>query len=150
MRQKRQHRENGSHLFRRANTARTPYTHQVIIITEILSTGQDSTNRKNAENNARYIAAFNPEVVQALLDELESAKKRIAELESSTVKAVSKKSQGWARPLMAKKHHYFAEGEVTSICGGWMYFGNEREPDTFESPDDCKKCRRKLNKGGSK
>ncbi|EJL0335158.1 ead/Ea22-like family protein [Escherichia coli] len=27
--------------------------------------------RKNAENNARYIAAFNPEVVQALLDELE-------------------------------------------------------------------------------
>ncbi|EPP0394159.1 hypothetical protein ACUJ13_005292, partial [Escherichia coli] len=24
----------------------------------------------------------------------------------------------------------------------------EREPDTFESPDDCKKCRRKLNKGG--
>lgn len=28
--------------------------------------------QKNAENNARYIAAFNPEVVQALLDELES------------------------------------------------------------------------------
>ncbi|HFE3301735.1 TPA: ead/Ea22-like family protein [Escherichia coli] len=37
----------------------------------MLSTGQDSTNRKNAENNARYIAAFNPEVVQALLDERE-------------------------------------------------------------------------------
>ncbi len=28
--------------------------------------------QKNAENNARYIAAFNPEVVQALLDELEN------------------------------------------------------------------------------
>ncbi|EKL6965139.1 ead/Ea22-like family protein [Escherichia coli] len=28
--------------------------------------------QKNAENNARYIAAFNPEVVQALLDENES------------------------------------------------------------------------------
>lgn len=27
--------------------------------------------QKNAENNARYIAAFNPEVVQALLDERE-------------------------------------------------------------------------------
>lgn len=63
---------------------------------------------------------------------------------------MSKTSPGWARPLMAKKHHYFAEGESTSICGGWMYFGNEREPDTFESPDDCKKCRRKLKKGGSK
>lgn len=36
-------------------------------------TGFDGQN--NAENNARYIAAFNPEVVQALLDELEAAKK---------------------------------------------------------------------------
>ncbi|EOK0251740.1 ead/Ea22-like family protein [Escherichia coli] len=38
--------------------------------------------QKNAENNARYIAAFNPEVVQALLDELEAAEKRNAELQS--------------------------------------------------------------------
>ncbi|EEQ1624578.1 ead/Ea22-like family protein [Escherichia coli] len=37
--------------------------------------------QKKAAANARYIAAFNPEVVQALLDELETAKKRIAELE---------------------------------------------------------------------
>lgn len=36
--------------------------------------------QKNAENNARYIAAFNPEVVQALLDELEIKSKRINEL----------------------------------------------------------------------
>ncbi|MCF3209746.1 ead/Ea22-like family protein [Escherichia coli] len=69
--------------------------------------------QKNAENNARYIAAFNPEVVQALLDErernqqyikrrdqenedialtvgklrveLESAEKRIAELEAREI-----------------------------------------------------------------
>ncbi|HDV1332064.1 TPA: ead/Ea22-like family protein [Escherichia coli] len=74
-------------------------------------TGFDGQN--NAENNARYIAAFNPEVVQALLDErernqqyikrrdqenedialtvgklrveLEAAKKRIAELEAEPV-----------------------------------------------------------------
>ncbi|EHR9446874.1 ead/Ea22-like family protein [Salmonella enterica] len=38
--------------------------------------------QKNAENNARYIAAFNPEVVQALLDEREAKNKRIAELEA--------------------------------------------------------------------
>ncbi|QST57572.1 ead/Ea22-like family protein [Escherichia albertii] len=38
--------------------------------------------QKNAENNARYIAAFNPEVVQALLDEREAQSKRIAELEA--------------------------------------------------------------------
>ncbi|EOZ7783401.1 ead/Ea22-like family protein [Escherichia coli] len=39
--------------------------------------------QKNAENNARYIAAFNPVVVQALLDELEAKDKRIAELETN-------------------------------------------------------------------
>lgn len=39
--------------------------------------------QKNAENNARYIAAFNPEVVQALLNEREAQSKRIAELEAS-------------------------------------------------------------------
>ncbi|EOO1150045.1 ead/Ea22-like family protein [Escherichia coli] len=72
--------------------------------------------QKNAENNARYIAAFNPEVVQALLDErernqqyikrrdqknedivltvgklraeLEAAEERIAELESNEVREV--------------------------------------------------------------
>ncbi|EDT6613036.1 ead/Ea22-like family protein [Salmonella enterica subsp. enterica] len=77
-------------------------------------TGFDGQN--NAENNARYIAAFNPEVVQALLDELEyyksreervtklvldnstsgdtlykkleAAEKRIAELESNEVREV--------------------------------------------------------------
>ncbi|KAE9904184.1 ead/Ea22-like family protein [Escherichia coli] len=36
--------------------------------------------QKNAENNARYIAAFNPEVVQALLDELEGKDSKIANL----------------------------------------------------------------------
>ncbi|HED4667400.1 TPA: ead/Ea22-like family protein [Escherichia coli] len=74
--------------------------------------------QKNAENNARYIAAFNPEVVQALLDErernlqyiksrdqenedialtvgklrveLETAKKRIAELEAEPVSQTCK------------------------------------------------------------
>ncbi|ELL8702315.1 ead/Ea22-like family protein [Escherichia coli] len=75
--------------------------------------------QENAENNARYIAAFNPEVVQALLDErernqqyiksrdqeneeialtvgklrveLEAAEKRIAELEAREVKLPSLK-----------------------------------------------------------
>ncbi|HHV1750872.1 TPA: ead/Ea22-like family protein [Escherichia coli] len=75
--------------------------------------------QKNAENNARYIAAFNPEVVQALLDErernqqyikrrdqeneeialtvgklrveLEEAKKRIAELEKSEEQLINER-----------------------------------------------------------
>ncbi|HCP2012263.1 TPA: ead/Ea22-like family protein [Escherichia coli] len=39
-------------------------------------------DQKNAENNAEFIAAFNPEVVQALLGEREAQNKRIAELEA--------------------------------------------------------------------
>ncbi|HCO6898990.1 TPA: ead/Ea22-like family protein [Escherichia coli] len=82
-------------------------------------TGFDGQN--NAENNARYIAAFNPEVVQALLDErernqqyiksrdqenedialtvgklrveLEAAKKRIAELKAEPVSQTYKLNQ---------------------------------------------------------
>lgn len=38
--------------------------------------------QKNAENNARYVAAFNPKVALALLDEREAQNKRIAELEA--------------------------------------------------------------------
>lgn len=41
--------------------------------------------QKNAENNARYIAAFNPAVVQALLDEREAQNKHIGELEANLV-----------------------------------------------------------------
>ncbi|MEF9795880.1 ead/Ea22-like family protein, partial [Escherichia coli] len=35
--------------------------------------------QKNAENNARYIAAFNPEVALVLLHELEQAKSKLNE-----------------------------------------------------------------------
>ena len=42
--------------------------------------GQD-----NAESKAKFIAAANPATVLALLDELEAAEKRIAELEARTV-----------------------------------------------------------------
>lgn len=54
-------------------------------------------------------------------------------------------AEGWGFPALAKKAHYFQEGSATSICGGWMYTG-PREPDEFESSDDCKTCRKKLAK----
>lgn len=56
------------------------------------------------------------------------------------------KKAGWARPINANKHHFFLEDEVTSICGRWMYFATDLEPDTFESSEDCASCRRKVNK----
>lgn len=51
---------------------------------------------------------------------------------------------GWARPLASRKHHYFEEDTTISICGRWMLARPEREPDDFESADDCKACRRKI------
>lgn len=47
--------------------------------------------QKNAENNARYIAAFNPEVAQAMLDEREAQSKRIAELEESEEQLINER-----------------------------------------------------------
>ncbi|EHH4439819.1 ead/Ea22-like family protein [Escherichia coli] len=47
--------------------------------------------QKNAENNARYIAAFNPEVAQALLDEREAQSKLIAELEESEEQLINER-----------------------------------------------------------
>ncbi|HHR5087477.1 TPA: ead/Ea22-like family protein [Escherichia coli] len=47
--------------------------------------------QKNAENNARYIAAYNPEVAQALLDEREAQSKLIAELEESEEQLINER-----------------------------------------------------------
>lgn len=51
--------------------------------------------------------------------------------------------EGWGRPVNSSKHHYFKERR--SVCGKWMYFSNDLEPDSFESPDDCRACRKKIN-----
>ena len=46
--------------------------------------GDDVDDQQDYDNTA-YIAAFNPKVVLALLDELEDAENRIAEMEARTV-----------------------------------------------------------------
>jgi hypothetical protein len=53
-------------------------------------------------------------------------------------------TEGWARPLNSRKHHYFRKRQ--SVCGKWMLFNDNLEPDTFASPDDCVACRRALDK----
>jgi len=52
--------------------------------------------------------------------------------------------EGWAMPLNAKKYHYFMEG--MSLCARFMFIGTLEPDDGKESPDDCKACRRKLEK----
>ncbi|HBD5130035.1 TPA: ead/Ea22-like family protein [Escherichia coli] len=73
--------------------------------------------QKNAENNARYIAAFNPEVVQALLDEREAQSKRIAELEANfTVMAVENASM----KLFIRGCCYVFDGEQDEISDAYI------------------------------
>ncbi|WP_240727696.1 ead/Ea22-like family protein [Escherichia sp. E3659] len=68
--------------------------------------------QKNAENNARYIAAFNPEVVRALLDEREAQSKRIAELEANFTELAAENA---AMKLFIRGSCYVFDGEQPDI-----------------------------------
>ena len=74
--------------------------------------------QKNAENNARYIAAFNPEVVQALLDERESQNKRIAELEKSEEQLINERDHAES----ALDDMYFAATGNRPEWSNWFGF----------------------------
>ncbi|EFH9682983.1 ead/Ea22-like family protein [Escherichia coli] len=76
--------------------------------------------QKNAENNARYIAAFNPEVVQALLDERESQNKRIAELEKSEEQLINERDHAES----ALDDMYFAATGNRPEWSNWFGFSD--------------------------
>lgn len=76
--------------------------------------------QKNAENNARYIAAFNHEVVQALLDERESQNKRIAELEKSEEQLINERDHAES----ALDDMYFAATGNRPEWSNWFGFSD--------------------------
>ncbi|EGI1208163.1 ead/Ea22-like family protein [Escherichia coli] len=76
--------------------------------------------QKNAENNAHYIAAFNPEVVQALLDERESKNKRIAELEKSEEQLINERDHAES----ALDDMYFAATGNRPEWSNWFGFSD--------------------------
>ncbi|MCZ5754199.1 ead/Ea22-like family protein [Escherichia coli] len=76
--------------------------------------------QKNAENNARYIAAFNPEVVQALLDEREAQSKRIAELEKSEEQLINERDHAES----ALDDMYFAATGNRPEWSNWFGFSD--------------------------
>lgn len=62
---------------------------------------------------------------------------------------------GWGKPTdSARKFHYFEPrpgsdgGMARSLCMsyGFFYERGPLEPETTPSPDDCKECRRRLEK----
>lgn len=52
---------------------------------------------------------------------------------------------GWGFPGCTRKAHYFAKGEVISLCGKVMYTG-AREDFGHASPDNCCECKRRRLK----
>ncbi|HDL9594874.1 TPA: ead/Ea22-like family protein [Escherichia coli] len=94
--------------------------------------------QKNAENNARYIAAFNPEVVQALLDELEakdkawSAQDNHINQQAYRIESLEKKNGELGRSLEAAEKRIAeleareikpAKGEVLVVVSGFTGCG---------------------------
>ena len=56
----------------------------------------------------------------------------------------------WRWPPIARKAHYFPEGEDVSLCGKYLYTG---EPVGYQTtnadnpgPDDCTECWRRKRK----
>ncbi|HCT7854311.1 TPA: ead/Ea22-like family protein [Escherichia coli] len=94
--------------------------------------------QKNAENNARYIAAFNPEVVQALLDELEAKDKAWSAQDNhinqlaERIESLEKKNGEMGRSLEAAEKRIAeleareikpAKGEVLVVVSGFTGCG---------------------------
>lgn len=52
--------------------------------------------------------------------------------------------EGWAMPGNARKYHYFVDKK--SLCDRYTFFGILQADDGEESPEDCKTCRKKLEK----
>ncbi|HCP1801105.1 TPA: ead/Ea22-like family protein [Escherichia coli] len=127
--------------------------------------------QKNAENNARYIAAFNPEVVQALLDErernqqyiksrdqeneeialtvgklrveLEAAKKRIAELEKSEEQLINERDH--AESALADM--YFAATGDRPEWSNWFGFSDAVDAVVDRIADlEAKQCIEEMSK----
>lgn len=121
--------------------------------------------QKNAENNARYIAAFNPEVVQALLDErernqqyikhrdqenenialtvgrlrveLEAAKKRIAELEAEPVSQTYKLNELSGNSPVTPDGWVMVPKRLTAENGAKGALSGEFSETTFISCPEC-------------
>lgn len=81
--------------------------------------------QKKAAANARYIAAFNPEVVQALLDEREAQSKRIAELETNLA-ALAAENAGLNKFIV--QSCYVFDGEQDELSDAYICAIDGRMP----------------------
>lgn len=59
----------------------------------------------------------------------------------------SKITDGWGWPLNSNKAHYFVDGR--SLCAKWL-FRDDCAAGTYDSPNNCKECARRLQKEAAK
>ncbi|MEN7460393.1 hypothetical protein [Pantoea dispersa] len=55
--------------------------------------------------------------------------------------------EGWAQPVNSRKFHYFRSRQ--SLCGHWMFFGQDLDGDKTVLAGECAACRKKLDKEAS-
>ncbi|HAB6022996.1 TPA_asm: DUF551 domain-containing protein [Salmonella enterica subsp. enterica serovar Derby] len=101
-------------------------------------TGFDGQN--NAENNARYIAAFNPEVVQALLDERERNRQYIKRRDQENEDIALTVGKLRVEREAAKKRIAELEAELVSQT----YKLNELSGNSPVTPDGWISCRERM------
>ena len=100
-------------------------------------------DQKNAENNAEFIAAFNPEVVQTLLDEREAQNKRIAELEKSEEQLINERDHAES----ALDDMYFAATGNRPEWSNWFGFSDAVDAVVDRIADlEAKQCIEEMSK----
>lgn len=61
-------------------------------------------------------------------------------------------AQGWGKPGLCKKYHYYEEGKTLSVCGKWWWpilkkpehAKEALEDNKHKHPDNCVTCMRKV------
>ncbi|MCJ2569131.1 ead/Ea22-like family protein [Escherichia coli] len=82
--------------------------------------GFDEDFQMEQQANAEFIAAASPATVLALLGELETAKKHIAELEAREVQLPTRYDLRYGHPINANKRHVMIPKEN----GCWLYLAD--------------------------
>ncbi|EHK0761775.1 ead/Ea22-like family protein [Escherichia coli] len=103
--------------------------------------GFDEDFQMEQQANAEFIAAANPATVLALLDELEAAEKRIAELESLTVPQLPQQAVPDEMPEPDTARMFFTDAVVAiakvqgwNACRAAMLHGAEPVSQTYKLP----------------
>ncbi|MEF3729543.1 ead/Ea22-like family protein [Escherichia coli] len=108
--------------------------------------GFDEDFQMEQQANAEFIAAANPATVLALLDELETAKKRIAELEAEPVSQTCKLNEPSGNSPVTPDGWVIVPKKLTAENGAKGVLSGEFSETTFIScpecfgDDDCETC----------